>query len=130
MLHLHNHTLVSVPIVFTSSLRTQAQHDCVTFSGSLVCAELGVAPSWPDPQPGPFPPKFSFSFSPYHLYVLDTSGGEWWYAHNTTEMGYIPSSYVQPLNYRNSTLSDSGMIDNLPDSPDEVAKAPPRVDVH
>lgn len=35
-----------------------------------------------------------------HLYVLDTSGGEWWYAHNTTEMGYIPSSYVQPLNYR------------------------------
>ncbi|KAM6178061.1 SH3 domain-binding protein 4 [Rhynchocyon petersi] len=57
-----------------------------------------------------------------HLYVLDTSGGEWWYAHNTTEMGYIPASYVQPLNYRNSTLSDSGMIDNLPDSPDEVAK--------
>lgn len=57
-----------------------------------------------------------------HLYVLDTSGGEWWYAHNTTEMGYIPSSYVQPLNYRNSTLSDSGMIDNLPDNPDEVAK--------
>ncbi|EPY76294.1 SH3 domain-binding protein 4 [Camelus ferus] len=55
-----------------------------------------------------------------HLYVLDTSGGEWWYAHNTTEMGYIPSSYVQPLNYRNSTLSDSGMIDNLPDSPDET----------
>ncbi|KAK2082633.1 SH3 domain-binding protein 4, partial [Saguinus oedipus] len=57
-----------------------------------------------------------------HLYVLDTSGGEWWYAHNTTEIRYIPSSYVQPLNYRNSTLSDSGMIDNLPDSPDEVAK--------
>uniref|UniRef100_A0A8C9NXE4 SH3 domain binding protein 4 n=1 Tax=Spermophilus dauricus TaxID=99837 RepID=A0A8C9NXE4_SPEDA len=59
-----------------------------------------------------------------HLYVLDTSGGEWWYwwyAHNTTEMGYIPSSYVQPLNYRNSTLSNSGMIDNLPDSPDEAA---------
>ncbi|XP_036029381.1 SH3 domain-binding protein 4 [Onychomys torridus] len=56
------------------------------------------------------------------LYVLDTAGGEWWYAHNTTEMGYIPSSYVQPLNYRNSTLSDSGMIDNLPDSPEEVAK--------
>ncbi|XP_003803047.1 SH3 domain-binding protein 4 [Otolemur garnettii] len=56
-----------------------------------------------------------------HLYVLDTSGGEWWYAHNTTEMGYIPSSHVQPLNYRNSTLSDSGVIDNLPDSPDEVA---------
>lgn len=57
-----------------------------------------------------------------HLYVLDTSSGEWWYAHNTMEMGYIPSSYVQPLNYRNSTLSDSGMLDNLPDSPDEVAK--------
>lgn len=57
-----------------------------------------------------------------HLYVLDTSGGEWWYAHNTTEMGYIPASYVQPLNYRNSTLSDSGMIDNLPDSPDEAAR--------
>lgn len=57
-----------------------------------------------------------------HLYVLDTSGGEWWYAHNTTEMGYIPSSYVQPLNYRNSTLSDSGLIDNLPEGPDEVAK--------
>ncbi|XP_043855368.1 SH3 domain-binding protein 4 [Dromiciops gliroides] len=57
-----------------------------------------------------------------HLYVLDTSGGEWWYAHNTTEMGYIPSSYVQPVNYRNSTLSDSGMIDNLLDSPDEIAK--------
>ncbi|XP_068959232.1 SH3 domain-binding protein 4 [Petaurus breviceps papuanus] len=56
------------------------------------------------------------------LYVLDTSGGEWWYAHNTTEMGYIPSSYVQPVNYRNSTLSDSGMIDNLLDSPDEIAK--------
>uniref|UniRef100_A0A2K5CQU7 ZU5 domain-containing protein n=1 Tax=Aotus nancymaae TaxID=37293 RepID=A0A2K5CQU7_AOTNA len=46
-----------------------------------------------------------------HLFVLDTSG----------KIGYIPS-YVQPLNYRNSTLSDSGMIDNLPDSPDEVAK--------
>ncbi|XP_001505879.1 SH3 domain-binding protein 4 [Ornithorhynchus anatinus] len=57
-----------------------------------------------------------------HLYVLDTSGGEWWYAHNTTEMGYIPSSYVQPINYRNSTLSDSGMIDNLLDSPDEGVK--------
>lgn len=56
-----------------------------------------------------------------HLYVLDTSGGEWWYAHNTTEMGYIPSSYVQPLNYRNSTLSDSGLIDSLPEGPDEAA---------
>ncbi|XP_067404715.1 SH3 domain-binding protein 4 isoform X3 [Emydura macquarii macquarii] len=54
-----------------------------------------------------------------HLYVLDTSGGEWWYAHNTTEMGYIPSSYVQPVNYRNSSFTDSGMIDNLLESPDE-----------
>lgn len=57
-----------------------------------------------------------------HLYVLDTSGGEWWYAHNTTEMGYIPSSYVQPVNYRNSSLTDSGMIDNLLESPDEAVK--------
>ncbi|XP_066484407.1 SH3 domain-binding protein 4-like [Tiliqua scincoides] len=57
-----------------------------------------------------------------HLYVLDTSGGEWWYAHNTTEMGYIPSSYVQPVNYRNSSLTDSGMIDNLLESSDEGAK--------
>ncbi|XP_063173953.1 SH3 domain-binding protein 4 isoform X2 [Candoia aspera] len=57
-----------------------------------------------------------------HLYVLDTSGGEWWYAHNTTEMGYIPSSYVQPINYWNSSLTDSGMIDNLLESSDEGAK--------
>ncbi|XP_076868709.1 SH3 domain-binding protein 4-A [Brachyhypopomus gauderio] len=57
-----------------------------------------------------------------HLYVLDTSGGEWWYAHNNTEMGYIPSAYVQPINYRNSSLSDSGMIDNLGDCSDEGAK--------
>lgn len=57
-----------------------------------------------------------------HLYVLDTSGGEWWYAHNTTEMGYIPSSYVQPVNYRDSSLTDSGMIDNLLESPDEGVK--------
>ncbi|NP_001011179.1 SH3 domain-binding protein 4 [Xenopus tropicalis] len=57
-----------------------------------------------------------------HLYVLDTSGGEWWYAHNTTEMGYIPSSYVQPLNYRDSCLSDSGMIDGLLESVDEGVK--------
>ncbi|MEQ2174727.1 SH3 domain-binding protein 4-A [Ameca splendens] len=48
-----------------------------------------------------------------HLYVLDTSGGEWWYAHNNTEMGYIPAAYVQPVNFRNSSLSDSGMIDSL-----------------
>ncbi|KAI1899437.1 hypothetical protein AGOR_G00061780 [Albula goreensis] len=56
------------------------------------------------------------------LFVLDTSGGEWWYAHNNTEMGYIPAAYVQPLNYRNSSLSDSGMIDNLGDSADEGTK--------
>ncbi|KAL1021811.1 hypothetical protein UPYG_G00018380 [Umbra pygmaea] len=46
------------------------------------------------------------------LYVLDTTGGEWWYAHNNTEMGYIPSAYVQPIHCRNSSLSDSGMIDH------------------
>uniref|UniRef100_A0A8C4XFM2 SH3-domain binding protein 4a n=1 Tax=Erpetoichthys calabaricus TaxID=27687 RepID=A0A8C4XFM2_ERPCA len=57
-----------------------------------------------------------------HLYVLDTSGGEWWYAHNNTEMGYIPSAYVQPVGHRNSFLSDSGMFDNLTDSADEGAK--------
>lgn len=57
-----------------------------------------------------------------HLYVLDTSGGEWWYAHNTTEMGYIPSAYVQPVNYRDSCLSDSGMIDGLMESVDEGVK--------
>lgn len=57
-----------------------------------------------------------------HLYVLDTSGGEWWYAHNTTEMGYIPSAYVQPVNYRDSCLSDSGMIDGLLESADEGVK--------
>ncbi|KAG5852885.1 SH3 domain-binding protein 4-A [Anguilla anguilla] len=56
------------------------------------------------------------------LFVLDTSGGEWWYAHNNTEMGYIPAAYVQPVNYRNSSLSDSGMIDNLGDGPEEGAK--------
>ncbi|XP_015227156.1 PREDICTED: SH3 domain-binding protein 4-A-like [Cyprinodon variegatus] len=47
------------------------------------------------------------------LFVLDTSGGEWWYAHNNTEMGYIPAAYVTPVNFRNSSLSDSGMIDSL-----------------
>ncbi|XP_026534786.1 SH3 domain-binding protein 4 isoform X1 [Notechis scutatus] len=57
-----------------------------------------------------------------HLYILDTSGGEWWYAHNTTEMGYIPSSYVQPINYWNSSLTDSGMIDYLLECSDEGAK--------
>lgn len=57
-----------------------------------------------------------------HLFVLDTSGGEWWYAHNNTEMGYIPAAYVQPINYRNSSFSDSGMFDNLGDGSDEGAK--------
>ncbi|XP_036401753.1 SH3 domain-binding protein 4-A-like [Megalops cyprinoides] len=56
------------------------------------------------------------------LFVLDTSGGEWWYAHNNTEMGYIPAAYVQPINYRNSSLSDSGMIDNLGEGSEEGAK--------
>ncbi|XP_055727405.1 SH3 domain-binding protein 4 [Salvelinus fontinalis] len=58
-----------------------------------------------------------------HLFVLDTSGGEWWYAHNSTEMGYIPATYVQPINYRDSSFSDSGMIDSLGDcSVEEGAK--------
>ncbi|KAJ8349815.1 hypothetical protein SKAU_G00249450 [Synaphobranchus kaupii] len=56
------------------------------------------------------------------LFVLDTLGGEWWYAHNNTEMGYIPSAYVQPLNYRSSSLSDSGVIDNSGDSTDDGAR--------
>ncbi|KAJ8003638.1 hypothetical protein DPEC_G00150410 [Dallia pectoralis] len=56
------------------------------------------------------------------LYVLDTSGGEWWYAHNNTEMGYIPSAYVQPLQCRNSSLSDSGMIDHPGEGTEEEAK--------
>ncbi|XP_072300256.1 SH3 domain-binding protein 4-like [Eucyclogobius newberryi] len=55
------------------------------------------------------------------LYVLDSSGGEWWYAHNNTEMGYIPAAYVQPLNYRDS-FSDSGMIDSLGDTSEDPAK--------
>ncbi|XP_056107894.1 SH3 domain-binding protein 4 [Rhinichthys klamathensis goyatoka] len=49
------------------------------------------------------------------LYVIDTSGGEWWYAHNSKEMGYIPAAYVHPINYRDSSFSDSGMIDSLGD---------------
>lgn len=56
------------------------------------------------------------------LYVLDSSGGEWWYAHNNTEMGYIPAAYVQPINYRDSSFSDSGMIDTLGDTNEEDAK--------
>lgn len=47
------------------------------------------------------------------LFVLDASGGEWWYAHNNTEMGYIPAAYVEPVGFRSSSLSDSGMIDSL-----------------
>lgn len=57
-----------------------------------------------------------------HLYVLDSSGGEWWYAHNNTEMGYIPAAYVEPVNYRDSAFSDSGMIDTVDESSEEVAK--------
>ncbi|KAG7270788.1 hypothetical protein CRUP_007304 [Coryphaenoides rupestris] len=32
------------------------------------------------------------------LFVLDTSGGEWWYAHNNREMGFIPSAPTVPAN--------------------------------
>ncbi|CAB1450386.1 unnamed protein product, partial [Pleuronectes platessa] len=56
------------------------------------------------------------------LYVLDTSGGEWWYAHNNTEMGYIPAAYVQAVNFRNSSLSDSGMIDSLGEGYEDGSK--------
>jgi len=56
------------------------------------------------------------------LYVLDSSGGEWWYAHNNTEMGYIPAAYVEPINFRDSSFSDSGMIDTVGDCNDEAAK--------
>ncbi|XP_061547448.1 SH3 domain-binding protein 4 isoform X1 [Phycodurus eques] len=55
------------------------------------------------------------------LYVLDTSGGEWWYAHNNTEMGYIPAAYVEPINFRDSSFSDSGMIDTAGDTREETA---------
>ncbi|XP_062258167.1 SH3 domain-binding protein 4 [Platichthys flesus] len=56
------------------------------------------------------------------LYVLDSSGAEWWYAHNNTEMGYIPAAYVEPINYRDSSFSDSGMIDTVGDFNEEAAK--------
>ncbi|KAF7709891.1 SH3 domain-binding protein 4 [Silurus meridionalis] len=64
-----------------------------------------------------------------HLYVLDTSGGEWWYAHNNTEMGYIPAAYVQPVTNRESSVScdvscDSGMIDSLGDVSNDGSKVP------
>ncbi|XP_064166770.1 SH3 domain-binding protein 4-A-like isoform X2 [Anguilla rostrata] len=58
------------------------------------------------------------------LFVLDASSGEWWYAHNNTEMGYIPSAYVQPLSYCSSSLSDSGVIDSAGDSADDGAREP------
>ncbi|XP_017325959.1 SH3 domain-binding protein 4 [Ictalurus punctatus] len=57
-----------------------------------------------------------------HLYVLDTSGGEWWYAHNNTEMGYIPAAYVQPVTHRESLSCDSGMIDSLGDISNDGSK--------
>ncbi|XP_030642694.1 SH3 domain-binding protein 4 [Chanos chanos] len=57
-----------------------------------------------------------------HLFVLDTSCGEWWYAHNNTEMGYIPAAYVQPINCRDSSFSDSGMIDSSGECSEEGAK--------
>ncbi|TRY59267.1 hypothetical protein DNTS_016355 [Danionella cerebrum] len=53
------------------------------------------------------------------LYVIDTSGAEWWYAHNSKEMGYIPAAYVQPISCRDS-FSDSGMIDSLCGITEEV----------
>lgn len=56
------------------------------------------------------------------LFVLDSSGGEWWYAHNNTEMGYIPAAYVQPISYRDSSLSDSGMIDTMGECNEDGAK--------
>ncbi|XP_074513816.1 SH3 domain-binding protein 4 [Sebastes fasciatus] len=56
------------------------------------------------------------------LYVLDSTGAEWWYAHNNTEMGYIPAAYVEPINYRDSSFSDSGMIDTVGDCNEEAAK--------
>ncbi|XP_062862068.1 SH3 domain-binding protein 4 isoform X1 [Trichomycterus rosablanca] len=49
------------------------------------------------------------------LYVLDTSAGEWWYAHNYKEMGYIPAAYVQAVKHREFSSCDSGMIDSLCD---------------
>eukprot|EP00066_Takifugu_rubripes_P000894 XP_003961695.1 PREDICTED: SH3 domain-binding protein 4-like [Takifugu rubripes] len=56
------------------------------------------------------------------LFVLDSSGGEWWYAHNNTEMGYIPAAYVQPISYSDSSLSDSGMIDTVGECNEDAAK--------
>ncbi|XP_066497415.1 SH3 domain-binding protein 4 isoform X2 [Hoplias malabaricus] len=61
------------------------------------------------------------------LYVLDTSGGEWWYAHNNTEMGYIPASYVQPIKHQDSSFCDSGMIESVGDiSKDETKETDQR----
>lgn len=36
-------------------------------------------------------------------------------------MGYIPAAYVQPINYRDSSFSDSGMIDTVGDCTEEAA---------
>ncbi|XP_060731736.1 SH3 domain-binding protein 4 isoform X2 [Tachysurus vachellii] len=58
-----------------------------------------------------------------HLYVLDTSAGEWWYAHNNTEMGYIPAAYVKPVTQGESISCDSGMIDSLADISNDGSKA-------
>uniref|UniRef100_UPI00358EADB0 SH3 domain-binding protein 4-like isoform X1 n=2 Tax=Myxine glutinosa TaxID=7769 RepID=UPI00358EADB0 len=57
-----------------------------------------------------------------HLYVLDSSGPAWWYAHNSHNAGYIPASHVRPVmngGLQRTTLADSGMVDNFWDS-DEV----------
>lgn len=59
-----------------------------------------------------------------HLYVLDTSGGEWWYAHNNTEMGYIPAAYVKPVTRQESLSCDSGMIDSLGDISSDGSNVP------
>ncbi|TSM60557.1 SH3 domain-binding protein 4 [Bagarius yarrelli] len=59
-----------------------------------------------------------------HLYVLDTTAGEWWYAHNNTEMGYIPAAYVKPVTHRESISCDSGMIDSIGDISNDGSNVP------
>lgn len=49
------------------------------------------------------------------LYVLDTSGSEWWYAHNNTETGYIPAAYVRVVRFQKASLSNSGLINGEDD---------------
>ncbi|TKS66350.1 SH3 domain-binding protein 4-A [Collichthys lucidus] len=49
------------------------------------------------------------------LYVLDTSGGEWWYAHNNTEMGYIPACLC-PAVSQNCQSCRRSRIQPLPSS--------------